>query len=236
MRALQLGAATGVAAVLIAGGLLGPAMGASTVGSSTTAFGDDLSVEWVAAPPTAVIGTAVPLEVRVRNVGNAANYNVTFTVALPSSFAFSSTGFTVTPGGFTGLSCVTPADGNTGSIVCKTPNPGPTAIAAAALGTVKFSAVPLSASGTGGATFQATVDDNGGGVDSNPANDVVPRAIAVSGPPGSGNVDPGYPDFPYGGFGFGYGGYGYGGGGGYGDYDDYDDYGYGGYGDYCGCY
>lgn len=221
MRALQLGAVTGVAAVLIAGGLLGPAVGVSKddAGKSRMAgLPADLDVEWTVAPTSAVIGASTEYKVRARNRGNVGVANATLTVALPASFAFDSA--TSTPAGWDCLPLPTP--GSSGTITCSI-NPFPALPPAAAIAELVFVVKPTAA---GAAEMTATVA-GGPPIDPVTTNNTAKHSTAVVGPSGGGNVDPGYPDFPYGGYGFGYGGYGFGGGGyGYGDYDFDDCYSY----------
>ncbi|MGQ0464046.1 MAG: hypothetical protein ACT4QG_01880 [Sporichthyaceae bacterium] len=218
MRALQLGAATGIASVLIAGSLLGPAMGASSNGAM-----DDLRVSLTAATYTPSTNQPAVITVRVEEVGTAASTARTLAVNMPASFTFVSLTQPTSPPN-TLVTCGTPAVGATGPISCAVP------AALMAPVVLVLSAQPTA---VGPATASAKLTP----ADGDPADDEASLALNVVGPPGSGAVDPGYPDFPSG-KGFGYGKYGYGYGDyGYGDYDDYYGYGYGDYGygydDYC---
>lgn len=212
MRALQLGAATGVAAVLIAGGLLGPAFGVPTdsadVSRMALGLADDLDVEWTVAPSTAGINASTEYRVRARNRGGANVASATLTVALPAGFAFDS----ATPPPPAGFDCLPlPSAGSNGTITCSTTG----GFAASAVAELKFVVKPQA---VGAAQMTATITGPAAPADPVAGNNTATHSTTVVGPAGGGAVDPGFPDFPYGGFGGGFGDYGYGG------YDDdFDD-------------
>jgi len=203
MRTLQLGAATGIAGVLIAGSLLTPAAGAPTVGNRATAFGADLAVAQMA--PNAFTDALATITVRISNVGIADSGTPRILViTLPSSFGFAS--LLPLPAGVT---CPTvPSVGFTGQIVCTLPP-----IAISSFLDIVYRAQPTT---VGNFESVALLGASLDGLSDIAANDTSTVNVAVLGPTPRGQVDPGFPDFPDGdGFGgFGFGGFGH---------DDFDD-------------